>query len=136
MDDLIALALEIAAKAHGSTYRKACHELYIMHPLRVASKMEEPMTEIAAILHDVVEDTIVTLDYLRGAGIPEEAVEIIDFVSRRKGETYRDFIGRVSSHPGARKVKIADIRDNMNDIPAEMAGIEKRYAKALEVLHG
>jgi len=67
---------------------------------------------MAAVLHDVVEDTAVTLEQLRAEGFPETVIEAVEALTKRDGERYDAFILRVAPNPIARKVKLADLRDN------------------------
>ena len=78
--------------------------------LRLATETER----VVAILHDVVEDSAVTLDDLRAEGFSTEVVEAIDHVTRRADESYEAFIERIAPHPLARRVKLADLEDNMD----------------------
>lgn len=106
-------ALVIAAEAHQGTLDKGGAP-YILHPLRLMQQMTTPDEQIVALLHDVVEDSPWTLDALRAEGFSEEIVSAIDGLTRREGETYDDFIARGVSNPVARRVKLADIEDNMD----------------------
>ncbi len=69
---------------------------------------------IAAVLHDVVEDTPYTCDDLRQLGFSESLVETVDKLTRRSDETYEAFIQRLQNDPIARDVKLADLADNMD----------------------
>ena len=69
---------------------------------------------IVAVLHDVLEDTSVTAAQLRAAGFSEEVIAAIECLTRGEGESYEDFIQRTKGSPLARRVKLADIEDNMN----------------------
>lgn len=69
---------------------------------------------MAAVLHDVVEDTDWTLEGLRERGFPEEVLSAVECLTRRAGESYEAFIERVRTNPVAQRVKIADLEDNMN----------------------
>ena len=100
---------------------------YILHPLRVMLKVNTDSERMAAILHDVVEDTPVTLENLRNAGYPEPVLEAIDCLTRRKGESYEDFIRRIKPNPIARKIKLADLEDNM-----DLSRISSPQSKDLE----
>lgn len=106
-------AIKLAVKAHENQLDKGGSP-YILHPLRVMLQMDNETEMIAAILHDVVEDTDSGLDDLRAAGFPETAIKAIDCLTRHQGEDYEAFIRRVKTNPTARKVKIADLEDNMN----------------------
>ncbi len=69
---------------------------------------------MAAVLHDVVEDTHCTLADLRKRGIPDEVVQAVDCLTKRTGESYDNFIQRVKTNAISRKVKLADLADNMD----------------------
>ncbi len=106
-------AIQIAVEAHKGQLDKS-GKPYVLHPLRVMLRMSTPEQMMAAVLHDVVEDTPWTLDQLREEGFPEEVVEAVDCLSRRNGESYDQFVERLLPHPLARKVKLADLEDNMD----------------------
>ena len=109
LEDAIALAVE----AHRGQRDKA-GQTYILHPLRVMMRLETEAERMAAILHDVVEDTPYTLERLRELGYPEEVLGALDCLTKREGESYEAFIERVRPHPLARRVKLADLEDNMD----------------------
>lgn len=109
LEDAIALAVE----AHKGQRDKA-GQTYILHPLRVMMRLETEPERMAAILHDVVEDTPYTLERLRQLGYPEEVLGALDCLTKRDGESYEAFIERVRPHPLARRVKLADLEDNMD----------------------
>jgi hypothetical protein len=77
---------------------------------------------IAAVLHDVVEDTDWTIDRLRREGFSETVLAAIDCLTRRDGETYEEFIERAAVNPVARRVKLADLEDNMDIRRIRMLG--------------
>ena len=70
--------------------------------------------KVLAVLHDVVEDTHWTIDGLRREGFPDNILDALDCVTKRAGESYDTFVARSASNPLARKVKLADLEDNMN----------------------
>ena len=106
-------AIEIAAAAHAGQQDKAGAP-YILHPLRVMLAQKENAQRIAAVLHDVVEDTPWTLEQLRAEGFSDDVLRAVDALTKREGEDYSDFVERAGRDPVARPVKIADIRDNMD----------------------
>ena len=106
-------ALVIAVEAHQGALDKGGAP-YILHPLRLMHQMATADQRIVAILHDVVEDSPWTLDALRAEGFSEEVVAAVDGLTRREGETYEDFIARGATNPLARRVKLADIEDNLD----------------------
>lgn len=110
---LLEKALEIAAKAHSGQTDKA-GTAYILHPIRVSCKCFTDEEKIVALLHDTVEDTYVTADYLLSEGFPRGIVDAVISVTRRKDESYEDFIRRCRSNPVGRQVKLHDLEDNMD----------------------
>jgi (p)ppGpp synthase/HD superfamily hydrolase len=107
-------AITIAATAHSGQKEKN-GQPYVLHPLRLMMKVEGEAAKMAAVLHDVVEDTGWTLEDLKGEGFSEEVIEAVDRLTRRKDEEdYPAFIERAAENPIARRVKLADLEDNMN----------------------
>lgn len=139
----IADADALAEHAHRGQVDKAGRP-YIEHPRAVARMLAEhgDHAVMAGLLHDVVEDTPVTLDDLRTAGYPSEVVDAVDSVTRRQGETYMDMIRRAAAHPLGRLVKLADNAHNGDEArlavlePAVAEFLRRRYAKARAVLLG
>lgn len=106
-------AIELALKAHTGQVDKGGAP-YILHPLRLMLRMDGEAEAIAAVLHDVVEDADISLDDLRASSLPEDAIRAIGCLTKREGEDYEAFIRRVDADDIARKVKIADLEDNLN----------------------
>ncbi len=106
-------AIQIAVDAHRGQRDKNGAE-YILHPLRVMFRMRSENEMIVAILHDVVEDSDWTIEALRGRGFPEEILAAVDALTRRSEETYEEFVDRAAAQPLARRVKLADLEDNMD----------------------
>ena len=119
--DIIEKSLEIALKAYSGQRDKA-GKTYILHPLRIMSKMETEYEMSAAILHDVIEDSNYSADDLLKEGIPPEVVEAVQLLSKVSGETYDQFIDRIVDNSLASKVKLADIEDNINILRLESVG--------------
>jgi (p)ppGpp synthase/HD superfamily hydrolase len=113
MDNALETAIALACELHRGQVDKAGRS-YILHPLRLMLSFESTTEQIVAVLHDVVEDTAVTLDRLRDLGFGPDVVAAIDALTRRDGETYEDFIDRVSADPLATRIKLRDLRDNMD----------------------
>lgn len=106
-------AILIATTAHQGQVDKAGSP-YILHPLRVMFSCKTEDEQICAVLHDVIEDTAVTLEDLRAAGFKEEILNALNALTKRKNETYDEFINRVIQNQLACHVKLADLSDNMN----------------------
>ena len=106
-------AIALATRAHQGQLDKAGAP-YILHPLRVMQYMDSEEAKMVAVLHDVVEDTSVTLEELRAINFSETVVDAVDSLTRRAEESYEAFIERVKLNSLARKVKLADLEDNMD----------------------
>lgn len=124
-------ALAIARAAHRGAVDKGGDD-YIFHPVTVALLCERPEERTVALLHDVVEDTALTLDELRRAGFPEAIVAAVDAVTRRadeEGDAGRmAYLRRVKADPIARAVKRADLCHN-SDLTRIPSPTEKDRAR-------
>lgn len=110
---LLERAVEIAARAHAGQVDKA-GEPYILHPLRVMLSVSGELERVVAVLHDVVEDSSITFEQLLDQGIPRYAVEALEALTKRPGESRLEAVERTVCNPVAREVKIADVTDNMD----------------------
>ncbi len=122
-------AILLATNLHRGQVDKSGNA-YILHPLRVMLGFSDDLEMIVAVLHDVMEDC--------GYGVHElvdsfgrEVADAVEALTRREDETYADFILRAKANPIARKVKIADIRDNLRPGAEHL---RDRYLRALAVL--
>ena len=138
MSDKPSLQNLLEVQAHSGQKDKA-GKPYILHPLRVMLRMRTGTEMMVAVLHDVIEDTPVTLAELRQAGYPEIVCQVLDCLTKREGEAYDDFISRIMVNPLASRVKIADLEDNLD--VRRMGTLEevdvqrlKKYKSALERL--
>lgn len=130
-------AIMIACEMHEGQQDKA-GQPYILHPLRVMLAMDNDRDRIVAVLHDAAEDNEDGWARIHDAGFDQDIIDAIDSVTRRKddGESYNDFIKRAAAHPVGRKVKFADIEDNVDSkrlshIPDRLV---RRYVRARKVL--
>ena len=123
-------AIEIAATAHAGQRDKA-GQPYIFHPLRVMLRVDGAHEQMAAVLHDVVEDTSVTLDNLAQEGFPSEVLRAIAALTKLPGETLLEAAARAAADPVARKVKLADNAENM-DLSRIPNPTDKDYARCRE----
>ena len=135
---LLEKAIHIAVEAHKGQFDKS-GKPYILHPLRMMMKFRDEQSQIVAILHDVIEDTPVTMQDIRDHGFSETIINALDCVTERDGESYDDFILRISENKLATKVKIEDIRDNMDvnrldEIKDKDIARLKKYHKSLRIL--
>ena len=84
---------------------------YIFHPLHLAEQMDDEISCCAALLHDVVEDTPVTLEEL-SREFPREVTEVVSLLTHRDTDDYFTYLSKIKNHPIATKVKLADIAHN------------------------
>lgn len=110
-------AMCIAYKAHAGQMDKSGVP-YLYHPIHLAEQMTDEATTTAALLHDVVEDTEMTLDDLREAGILPEVIDAIALLTHAPGVPYLEYVRELRKNPIARAVKLADLRHNSD--PARM----------------
>jgi (p)ppGpp synthase/HD superfamily hydrolase len=117
-------AIQIAADAHVGQFDKA-GQPYILHPLRVMFRLQGEHERMAAVLHDVVEDSSSwPLERLSQEGFPAPVIAAVEALTKRKGETRLDAAARAALNPIARAVKLADNAENM-----DLSRIENPTAK-------
>lgn len=105
-------ALLLAVVGHAGQEDKGQNS-YIRHPLRVMEKMDSEDEMVVAVCHDLVEDTDFSLDDLITLGFTANQIKAIDSLTKRDGEEYAERIERVANSTVARKIKVADIQDNL-----------------------
>lgn len=105
-------AMEVAKKAHSGQKDKAGVE-YILHPIAVAGMLETEQEKIVALLHDVVEDSHITLNALGNMGFEFDIVTAVNLLTK-DGTDYDKYLERVKKNPLARAVKIADLTHNLD----------------------
>ena len=132
-------AIVIATEAHKNQFDKA-GKPYILHPLRVMLNVSSEEEMICAVLHDTLEDTNITPQFLLELGFSLTIVEAILSVTKSKRDKdYFEFVKRAKENPIGRKVKIADLKDNIdlsrisNPSENDFTRLEK-YKKALSIL--
>lgn len=114
---------------------------YIFHPIHLAEQMEDEISCCAALLHDVVEDTCVTMDDLESQ-FPREIIDVLKLLTHEEGTDYFDYVRAIRSNPIAVRIKLADLAHNSDqsrcvgaDLPEEkLANWQKKYQKAREIL--
>ncbi len=106
-------AIVLATQAHRGQVDKV-GQPYILHLLRVMMRLEGEAAQMVGVLHDLVEDTGYSFDDLRALGYAEELIQALDCLTRRSEESYEQFLERARANPLARRVKRADLEDNMD----------------------
>lgn len=132
-------AIKLAVDAHAGQVDKA-GEPYILHPLRVMLQFRDEREQIVAVLHDVLEVTKVTEEQLIDLGYDYETCWALKHLTRTPGEPYEHFIAVAASNEIARRVKLADLRDNMDlkrlrTVTDEDRKRQERYRKAYAKLN-
>ncbi|HAN76644.1 MAG TPA: hypothetical protein DCQ31_02130 [Bacteroidales bacterium] len=131
-------AITIAVNAHQGQKDKNGMP-YILHPLRIMFQGKNLDEKIVGVLHDTLEDTNITAEYLRSNGFPEHIIEAIIIVSRLETETYEEFILKTKQNTLAKQIKIYDLTDNLDVkrltfVSTTDAERMNKYLKALQVL--
>ena len=111
--DLTKKALVISFNAHKEQVDKSGMP-YVYHPYRIAEQMNDEYSTCVALLHDVIEDTDITLKDLKDEGFPQEVIEAIALMTHDGDTPYFDYIRRIKTNPIATAVKLADLQDNSN----------------------
>lgn len=139
--DLTNKALKIAYAAHDGQTDKAGMP-YIFHPYHLAEQMDDEISVCVALLHDVAEDTAVTLESLAEI-FPQEVMEPLRLLTHKKGDDYLEYVKALKQNPTAKKVKLADLAHNSDQsrfsgipgISEEMLSyFRKKYAAAKAIL--
>lgn len=127
-------AIELAVSFHSQQVDKS-GQPYILHPMRIMLWCSTEEERQAAIMHDLLEDTSLTIDELIQEGFCQSVIDCVDCLTRRDGETYAEFIERCCENPMAIKIKLLDIADNMDVTRLDTLGENdlgrlKRYHRA------
>lgn len=120
-------ALCLAYDAHRGQMDK-CGVPYIFHPVHLAEQMEDEVSCCVALLHDVVEDTDVTLADLEKR-FPPAVTEAVKLLTHDDGTPYEAYVRAVAKNPVALRVKLADIAHNSDQ--SRMAGCDISPEKRL-----
>lgn len=126
------IALKIATEAHKGQKRWNDDD-YITHPIRVATKCVDNDIKCIAVLHDVVEDTEITVfDLAHKHHFNTFIVDNISYLTKKPHENYADYIMNIKRFPVATFVKIADLKDNLRDL--KKGKRRDKYELALKIL--
>ena len=132
-------AYEIAKRAHLGQVDKAGED-YIKHPQKVASFVKSDEEKAVAYLHDVIEDTELTLEDLHEYEFSKEVIEAVDIITKKKGEDYQSYLNSVKKNKLARAVKLADLRHNsdltrLTKVTEKDIERKEKYQKAINFLN-
>ena len=131
-------AMKLCFEAHKEQKDKSGLP-YVFHPFHLAEQMKDEVTTVVALLHDVVEDTEVTLDDL-SKEFPAEIIDAISLMTHDDNEDYMSYVARIKQNPIAKAVKIADLTHNSDTTRLDAVTDKdiqrvQKYKKALELLN-
>ena len=138
--ELTNMAMKIAYAAHhGQVDYNGIP--YIFHPIHLAENMDDEISCCAALLHDVVEDTAVTMEEL-AKEFPPEVIDVLKLLTHDDRTDYFDYVRAIRTNPIAVKVKLADLAHNSDQsrcvgsdlTPERLAHWKQKYQKAMAIL--
>lgn len=112
---------------------------YVFHPFHLAEQMDDELSTVCALLHDVVEDSDVTFDELSEMGFPSEVIDVLRLLTHEDGVPYMDYVREIKKNPVATKVKIADLKHNsdltrLDEVDEWAIKRNQKYKEALKIL--
>ncbi len=123
----VSKAYQLALAAHKGQVDKG-GKPYINHPVMVAKSVCTEAEQTVALLHDIIEDTDMTLDDLRAEGFSEQVIEAVDCITKRNKEPLNQYLHRVKGNCLATSVKLADLAHN-SDLSRISHPTETDYAR-------
>ena len=132
-------AINLVFEHHANQFDKGGYP-YILHPIHLAENMDTEDTTIVALMHDLVEDTTVTIEDIIDMDFNNNVVEAIRLLTKTKDKPYQEYIEDIKKNEIAKIVKIADLKHNMDTTrldsidPETIKRIEK-YKHSLEILN-
>lgn len=135
---LTKMALKISFDAHKNQVDKSGMP-YVYHPFHLAEQMDDEYTTCVALLHDVVEDTDITLDDLKKEGFPKEVTDAIVLMTHDDDVPYLEYVAKIKKNPIATSVKLADLKHNsdltrLDEVDSKALEREEKYRKAIQIL--
>ena len=131
-------ALKLCYEAHKDQLDKSGIP-YVFHPFHLAEQMQDEDTTVAALLHDVVEDTHYTFADLEQMGFSETVIAALRLLTHDENVPYMDYVAQIKPNPIAKAVKLADLAHNSD--PSRLDGMDDRtiarmqkYEKARQLL--
>ncbi len=112
---------------------------YVFHPFHLAEEMETEDETVAALLHDVAEDTDITLEEIREMGFSEAVMEALRLLTHEPGTPYMEYVRKIKENPVARAVKQADLKHNsdltrLDNVDEKALKRVEKYKEALKIL--
>ena len=112
---------------------------YVFHPFHLAEEMETEDETVAALLHDVAEDTDITLEEIGEMGFSEAVMEALRLLTHEPGTPYMEYVRKIKENPVARAVKQADLKHNsdltrLDNVDEKALKRVEKYKEALKIL--
>lgn len=132
--NMLAVMIALASQKHVDQTDKA-GKPYVLHVLRVMNNLNSSDEELCqiAVGHDLVEDSDVTIEMLRGMGFSERVCSALRLMTKEKGMSYEDYIERICTNYDAVLVKMADLIDNSNI--QRLKGLEQKDFERMQKYH-
>ena len=132
-------ALKLSFEAHKNQLDKSGMP-YVYHPFHLAEQMEDENTTIVALLHDVAEDTDITVDDIRKTGFSEEICEALRLMTHDEDVPYMNYVRNLKDNPIAKAVKLADLKHNsdltrLDTVDEKAIKRMDKYAQAIKILN-
>lgn len=131
---MLSAAIHVATNSHHGQFDKGGNP-YILHPFAVMGLLETVDEELQcmALLHDVVEDTRITYQELRDAGMSDRVLEAVKVLTKQRGQSYEEYKTAVFSSKDAMIVKMADLTHN-TDI-RRLKGVSQKDIERMTKYH-
>ena len=131
-------ALKLCFEAHKEQLDKSKMP-YVFHPFHLAEGMDDEKTTIAALLHDIVEDTEYTFEDLEKMGFESEVIDALKLLTHGGNVNYFDYVRKIKENPIAKKVKLADLAHNsdltrLDNIDEKALKRREKYIEAIKIL--
>ncbi len=131
-------AMKVAFEAHKNQTDKTGLP-YIYHPVHLAEQMTDEVTTCAALLHDVAEDTDITLEALAEMGFDSEILAILRLLTHDEAVPYMEYVRKIKTNPLAVQVKLADLRHNsdmtrLDEVDEKALRRVEKYREAIKIL--
>ncbi len=131
-------AMRISFDAHKEQVDK-CGVPYVFHPIHVAEQMKSEHATCVALLHDVVEDTAITLEELAAEGFPPEVLEALRLLRHDPAVPYMEYVRQIKENSLAKQVKLADLRHNsdltrLDEVDRYAEARAAKYRRAIRLL--
>lgn len=132
-------ALKLCFEAHKNQTDKSGMP-YVFHPFHLAEQMKGEDTTIAALLHDVVEDTDYTIADLKQMGFPTNVLEALELLTHNDGTPYMEYVAKIKDNPIAKAVKLADLEHNsdlsrLDTVDEKALKRKEKYGQAIRLLN-